>query len=90
MSLELKEVWTGSVTAGSLIIDASYGFTIISIVLQNGVGTVKGGLSATNGVASTPINLTIGQAINFNTGTSTSLLDGIEITTTGTVYIIAR
>ena len=90
MSLEIKKVWTGYVTFGTLTIDASYGFTVISIVLQSGTGTVQGNLSANNGIVSTPINLTVGQAINFNTGTSTSLLDGIEITTTGTVYIIAR
>lgn len=90
MSLEIKKVWTGYVTSGTLTIDASYGFTTISIVLQSGAGTVQGGLLANNGVASAPINLTVGQAINFNSGTSSSILDGIEIITTGTVYIVAR
>jgi|LakMenEpi03Aug12_release.lakeMendotaPanAssembly.Ray.scaffolds.fasta_scaffold2432111_1 hypothetical protein len=90
MSLDVKKIWTGSVTAGTLTLDATYGFTIISLVLQSGTGTVQGNLLAINGVASTPIPLTIGQAITIDTGSASSIQDYLNIVTTGTVLILAR
>jgi hypothetical protein len=90
MSLEVKKIWTKSITNSTLTIDGNYGLTVLSIVLQSGSGTVSGNLMTINGVNSTPLNLTVGQAITINTGTSSSLLTGITITTTGTVAIIGR
>jgi len=90
MSLEVKKIWTKSITGGTLTIDGNYGLSVLSIVLQSGTGTVSGNLMTINGVNSTPLNLTVGQAITINTGTSSSLLTGITITTTGTVAIIGR
>jgi hypothetical protein len=90
MSVETKRVWTGSVTAGTLLIDETYGFSVVSVVLQSGTGTIEGNLISSNGVVSTPVPLTIGQAVTINTGSSQALQDHIEIVTTGTVLIIAR
>ena len=90
MSLEVIKIWTKSITNSTLTIDGNYGLTVLSIVLQSGSGTVSGNLMTINGVNSTPLNLTVGQAITINTGTSSSLLTGITITTTGTVAIIGR
>ena len=86
----VKKIWTGSVTMGTLTLDSSYGFSVISMVLQSGTGTVSGNLIANNGVVSTPIPLTVGLAVTVNTGSAQSLQDSITITTTGTVLIIAR
>jgi hypothetical protein len=90
MSVETKRIWTGSVTVGTLTIDETYGFSIVSVVLQSGTGTIEGNLISSNGVVSTPIALTVGQAITINTGSSQALQDYIKIVTTGTVLIIAR
>ena len=90
MSLEVIKIWTKSITNSTLTIDGNYGLTVLSIVLQSGSGTVSGNLMTINVVNSTPLNLTVGQAITINTGTSSSLLTGITITTTGTVAIIGR
>jgi hypothetical protein len=60
------------------------------MVLQSGTGTVSGNLIANNGVAATPIPLTIGLGVTVNTGSVQALQDSITITTTGTVLIIAR
>ena len=86
----VKKIWTGSVTMGALTLDSSYGFSVISMVLQSGTGTVSGNLIANNGVAATPIPLTIGLGVTVNTGSVQALQDSITITTTGTVLIIAR
>jgi hypothetical protein len=90
MSLEVKRIWSYSVTAGTLLIDASYGFTVISIVLQSGTGTIEGNLITINGLTSSPVPLTIGQAVTINTGSASAIQDHIEIVTTGTVLILAR
>jgi hypothetical protein len=90
MSLEVKRIWSHSVTAGTLLIDASYGFTVISILLQSGTGTIEGNLITINGLTSSPVPLTIGQAVTINTGSASAIQDHVEIVTTGTVLILAR
>jgi hypothetical protein len=89
MSLETKRIWTGSVTAGTLTIDASYGFVEISIVMTSGTGTVECDGATSNGIASTPIPLTVGQSINISTGANL-ILNYAKIVTTGTVLILGR
>jgi hypothetical protein len=86
---DTKKIWTGSLTMGTLIIDENYGFSEISIVLTSGTGTVEGNELSANGIVSTPIALTVGMGINFNTGSNT-ILDYVRITTTGTVLILGR
>lgn len=89
MSLETKKIWTGSVTAGTLIIDGTYGFSEISIIMTSGTGTLECDAVTTNGIVSTPIALTVGVGINLNTGANT-ILDYAKIVTTGTVLILGR
>lgn len=90
MSLETKKIWSSSVTNGTLIIDENYGFSVISVILQSGTGTIEGNLTTINGIPSTPIALTIGQAVTINTGSAQLIQDYLKITTTGTVLILAR
>ena len=89
MSLETKKIWTGSITNGTLIIDETYGFSEISIVMTSGTGTVECDAVSTNGVPSSAIPLTVGLGINLNTGANT-ILDYAKIVTTGTVLVLGR
>ena len=90
MSLEQTKIWTTSLVNGTLVLDYTYGLREISLVMTAGAGTVTGNAITINGQISTPIPLTINQALTINTGTSGSLIGYLEITTTGTVLIIAR
>lgn len=70
-------------------IDSSYGLTLISLVLQAGAATVTGNLSV-NGVASTPINLVVGQPLTIAVD-SPDIIDALTINAAaGTVAILAR
>lgn len=85
-----SKVWTQSLVAGTLTIDSSYGLSEVSILLTVGTGTIRGGLQTINGLNSQPLPLTVNQAVNISTGLSSAFIDFLEITTTGTVLIIAR
>ena len=89
MSFETKKIWSGSVTSGMLIIDENYGFGEISIIMTSGTGTLECDAISSNGIASTPIPLTVGVGISLNAG-SNVLLNYAKITTTGTVLILGR
>ena len=90
MSLEQSKIWTTSLVNGTLTLDYTYGLREVSLVMLAGAGTVQGNMITINGQLSTPIPLTINQALTINTGTSGSVIGFLEITTTGTVLIIAR
>jgi hypothetical protein len=83
-----QNIWTYKLTAGTLNIDPNYGLLVISILLESGTGTVTG-TALLNGVASTPIDLTIGLPLNISTDGNTILGD-VNITTTGVVTIVGR
>lgn len=82
-----QPVWTYELSAGAINIDETFGLTIISMTLVSGIGSVTGGLSLQNGVASTPINLTIGQPLTIPSKNGV-VLDQIVISTTGIISII--
>lgn len=84
-----KKIWTKTLNAGALTIDKNFGFVEVSVLLTVGTGTFKGQAFSNNGIASDPLALSVGQPITVGSGTNV-LLDGIEITTTGTVLIVAR
>jgi len=89
MSLILyKQIWTGVVNNGSLAITKDFNFLEISVLLVSGTGTFCGAAKM-NGVASVPLNLTIGQPITVSSGSSL-VLDGITLTTTGQIQIAGR
>jgi len=90
MSVVTTKIWTSSIVASTLIIDETFGFQEVSLVMVAGNGTVRGSLSTPNGIPSSPIPLTINQALTINTGSSSGLISYLEITTTGTVLLIAR
>jgi len=90
MAFISAKIWTHSLVAGTLVIDSSYGLSEVSIVMTAGIGTILGNLQTVNGTPSTPIPLTINQAVNVNTGLSSAFIDYLEITTTGTVLIIGK
>lgn len=88
MSVILKKLWTNTLTASSITIDQTYGLTEISILLLNGTGTILGsGLAGS--IVSAPVTLVVGIGVNLGTGSS-ALLDGLTITTTGTIAIVGR
>lgn len=83
-----QNIWTYKLTAGTLNIDADYGLLIVSILLESGTGTVTG-TALLNGVASVPIDLTVGVPVTISTDGNTILGD-VSITTTGVISIIGR
>lgn len=83
-----QNIWTYKLNAGTLNIDADYGLLIVSILLESGTGTVTG-TALLNGVASVPIDLTVGVPVTISTDGNTILGD-VSITTTGVVSIIGR
>lgn len=85
-----SQVWTKNLTSGQLVIDASYGFTVLSILALSGAtGTIQGSLtragSASDALAlQEGIPLTITSAGNYP-------LDEITINwSAGTIQIIGR
>jgi hypothetical protein len=83
-----KQIWTGVVNNGSLTITKDFNFLEVSILLVSGTGTFCG-TAKMNGVASVPLNLTIGQPITVSSGSS-CVLDGLILTTTGQIQIVGR
>lgn len=85
-----QQIWSHELTAASspLVIDSTFGLTTLSIVLTAGAGTFTGTLTS-GGTPSSAITLVIGESITVSGGGG-FLLDGITITTTGTVSILGR
>jgi hypothetical protein len=81
------KTWTYNVNATSLTIDASFGLRKLSVMLTSGTGTYSGDLQAGN-LQSQPLALTVGVAITI--GDWQTILDGITLTTDGTIQIIGR
>lgn len=78
--------WTYELNNDTLVITEDFGLIGLSITLISGTGQVDGGLTLSNGFASTPINLTIGQPINLFVNTLP--INNWTITTTGVVQLI--
>jgi hypothetical protein len=83
-----QKIWTYELSAGSITIDSSYGLVILSFTLISGLGTYTGSALA-NGVASTPVNLALGQAVTISSD-GTLPIDGFTINTTGVIAIIGK
>jgi hypothetical protein len=86
MSNNVK-TWTYNVVNGTLVIDSSFGLRKLSIMLISGTGTYSGDLLA-GVLQSQPLALTVGVAITI--GDWQTILDGITLTTTGTIQVIGR
>lgn len=82
-----QKLWTYELNASNLIIDETFGLTALSIVLVSGTGTLLGNGSLNNGLTSTPINLSIGQAISIPSP-SGAVFEQLTISTTGIINII--
>lgn len=87
---EVKQIWTYTLNAGTITIDATYGLSEISILMTLGTGTLQGGAILPNGTTSASVALSINQPITIGTASSAALLDNLTITTTGIVLIIGR
>ncbi len=87
MADQSSKVWTKNLTSGTLTILESFGLSIISIVLISGTGSIKGSLSVA-GQDSDVVALTVGVPITIS-APGNYLLDGIDITASGAVQIIA-
>lgn len=85
----VQKTWTYQISAGSLTITNDFGLVKLSIVLQSGTGTIVG-TELCNGIASTPINLVIGQPILVTGDTSGVPISEYTITTTGVVALIGQ
>lgn len=88
MSQLSKEFWTKELNVNNITITSSFGLTAVSLTLVSGTAFIKGSLDC-NGVASTKINLVIGQSILISTD-ALSFVDNLEISTTGVLNIIGR
>lgn len=81
------KTWTYNVINDTLVIDSSFGLRKLSIILISGTGTYSGDLQAGT-LQSQSLDLTVGVAITI--GDWQTILDGITLTTTGTIQIIGR
>ena len=82
-----QNVFTYQLSAGTLVIDDTYGLTAVSMVLTSGTGSFKGLAVLNNGISSTPIDLVINQPISIPSN-SGAPLNNLTITTTGVVSIL--
>lgn len=82
-----QNIFTYTLSAGSITIDETYGLTAISMVLTSGTGSFAGLAYLTNGVASTPIDLVLNQPISIPSPSGAPLTN-LTITTTGIVSIL--
>ena len=85
-----EKIWTKNVNNTTLLIDESFGLSVVSIVLQSGTGTVTGNRTTTSGIGCDPVVLTIGMPVVISADSSGALLDYVEIITTGVVAVIGR
>ena len=88
MSQLEKQFWTYRLTSGTLSFSGDFGMSALSMTLASGTGTIQGTLVA-NGIASTQIDLVIGQPLLIATDTS-SIIGDLTIITTGIVNLIGR
>jgi hypothetical protein len=84
-----QNVWTYELVNGTLLIDTSYGLTILSLVLTAGAGTVLGSYQA-NGVAPTAIPLVVGQPITISSDGNNLLGDFFIDANAGSVSIMGK
>jgi hypothetical protein len=91
MSGVLSNIWTYTLSSDSLLIDDSFGFTIISVLCTAGTVTITGSLTR-GGIASTPISLSQGQGITISGGVdSTIIITGTTIdASSGTAILEGR
>ncbi len=82
-----QNIFTYQLSAGTLVIDSTYGLTAVSMVLISGTGSFTGLATLNNGVASTPIDLVLNQPISLPSP-SGAPLNNLTITTTGVVSIL--
>lgn len=83
-----KKFWTYSLVATSIDITTDFGLTDLSIELISGTGAIVGTLTC-NGLPSQALYLTIGDPVLISTD-SLTLIEGISITTSGTINLIGR
>lgn len=83
-----QKIWTYELNNSSITIDRTFGLTIVSFTLISGAGFYQG-TSLANGIASTPVNLVVGQAVTICSD-SNNPLDQFLISTTGVVALIGK
>lgn len=89
MSNNLSQgIFTYELSAGTFNVTPANGFTAVSIVLVSGTGFVEGN-AISNGIASTQINLVVGQPLTISTSGS-NVLGNFTIATTGVIAIIGK
>ena len=89
MAVNSTRVFTKLLNAQDFLLTANMGLRSVSFVLISGVGTFKGQLDV-QGNISTPLPLTIGQAVTISVE-GNQILDGIEILGSGgVIHIIAK
>lgn len=79
--------WTYALNNDTIIITEEFNLRNISVVLVSGAGYISGTIF-TNGIASTNINLALNTPVTISTG-SVNSISGLEISTTGTINIVA-
>lgn len=90
MALISSKIWTYSLVAGSLTIDSTFGLMSVSVVLVGGTGTIRGNCLTINGYPSSALPLTLNVPVTIGTEMSSSVIDYLELTTTGTILILGR
>jgi len=84
-----QKTWTYQLVGSSLTINESFELTKLSIVLQSGTGTIQG-TELSNGIASIPIDLIVGQPVLVLGDTSGTPIGDYKIETTGVVALIGQ
>ena len=85
--MAVQKIWTQQINATTLIIDATFGFTQVSILCGTGNTSILGS-NVIGGISSNPVTISAGQVITIGTTTSINIIDYLEINASGRTQII--
>lgn len=85
-----QKVWTYELNGADILIDESFGFIVLSLVLVSGSGYFRGSGLA-NGLPSQNVQLVAGQPVTISSSSSSTVLDDFYINaTTGVVSLLGK
>jgi len=87
MSGITSQIWTYTLTSGTIVIDESLGLVVLSVLVTSGSCVIEGS-KPVGTFTPTPITLTEGQGITITS--QGQLLAGTTITSSGTTILTGR
>jgi hypothetical protein len=87
MSGVTSQIWTYTLTSGTIVIDESLGLVVLSVLVTSGSCVIEGSRPAGT-FTHTPITLTQGQGMTITS--EGQILAGTTITSSGTTILSGR